>query len=141
MADPDRCPACDRELVRVSVPDEVRGHAPDPATVVGSCPRCLRTVALGDAAADDSAADEPPTGPEPPDAIPPGDGGAALLLAIGYLDSVALNRPAIQALVEHAEAAGTDAFLTLDRLAADESVDAHADLGRRRRQLESMLDG
>jgi hypothetical protein len=69
------------------------------------------------------------------------DGGAALLLAIGYLDSVALNRPDIQALVEHAEAAGTDAFLTLDRLAADESVDAHADLGRRRRQLESMLEG
>jgi hypothetical protein len=136
MTDPDRCPACDRELVRVSVPDEVRGHAPEPATVVGSCPRCLRTVALGDA-----AADEPPTGPEPPDAIPPGDGGAALLLAIGYLDSVALNRPDIQALVEHAEAAGTDAFLTLDRLAADESVDAHADLGRRRRQLESMLEG
>lgn len=136
MTDPDRCPACDRELIRVSVPDAVRGHAPETATVVGSCPRCLRTVVPGDA-----AADEPPTGPEPPDAIPPGDGGAALLLAIGYLDSVALNRPAIQALVEHAEAAGTDAFLTLDRLAADESVDAHADLGRRRRQLESMLEG
>ena len=138
MANPDRCPACDRELVRVSVPEEVREHAPETATVVGSCPRCLRTVALDGSV--DAGGDDPLTGPAPPDAIPPGDGGTALLLAVGLLDSVALNRPAIQALVEHAEAAGADAFLTLDRLAADESVDAHTDLGRRRRQLESMLE-
>jgi hypothetical protein len=136
MTDPDRCPACDRELVRVSVPAAVREYAPETAAVVGSCPRCLRTVALEGAA---DAADGPLAGPDPPDAIPPGDGGAALLLAIGYLDSVALNRPAIQALVEHAERAGADVFLTLDRLAADESVEAHVDLARRRRQLESML--
>jgi hypothetical protein len=137
MTDPDRCPACDRELVRVSVPEEVREYAPEEAAVVGSCPHCLRTVALDDP--DESAAEDPLSGPDPPDAIPPGDGGAALLLAIGYLDSVALNRPAIQALVEHAERAGADVFLTLDRLAADESVEAHVDLARRRRQLESML--
>lgn len=144
MTDPDRCPACDRELVRVPVPDEIREQAPEAAAVVGSCPRCLRTVAVDDAAdsvADDSlAGTKPPADPEPPDAIPPGEGGAALLLAIGYLDSVALNRPAIQALVEYAEAAGTDVFLALDRLAADESVGAHVDLARRRRQLESMLE-
>jgi len=138
MADPDRCPACDHELVRVSVPADIREYAPEAAAVVGSCPRCLRVVPL-DAPAD-SVADDSPAGPEPPDAIPPGEGGTALLLAIGCLDSVALNRPAIQALVEHAERAGVDAFLALDRLAADESVDAHVDLTRRRRQLESMLD-
>jgi hypothetical protein len=144
MTDPDRCPACDRELVRIEVPDDVRAYAPESAAVVGSCPRCLRTVAVDDAA--DSVADgsltgtKPSADPEPPDAIPPGDGGTALLLAVGYLDSVALNRPAIQALVEYAEAAGTDVFLALDRLAADESVVAHVDLARRRRQLESMLE-
>ena len=137
MTDPDRCPACDHELVRVSVPDDIREYAPEAAAVVGSCPRCLRTVALDDPGA---AADGPLSGPEPPDAIPPGEGGAALLLAVGYLDSVALNRPAIQALVEYAERAGADAFLTLDRLAADESVDAHVNLARRRQQLESMLE-
>jgi hypothetical protein len=138
VTDSDRCPACDRELVRIDVPEEIREHAPEAAAVVGSCPRCLRTVALRDT--DEAAADGPISGPDPPDAIPPGEGGAALLLAIGYLDSVALNRPAIGALVEYAEAAGADVFLTLDRLAADESVEAHADLTRRRRQLESMLE-
>jgi hypothetical protein len=137
MADPARCPECDRELIRIAVPDEIRECAPEAAAVVGSCPRCLRTLALD---GEIEAADEPLSGPAPPAAIPPGEGGAALLLAIGYLDSVALNRPAIQALVEHAERAGADAFLALDRLAADASVDAHVDLARRRRQLESMLE-
>lgn len=139
MADPDCCPECDRELVRVSVPADIRAYAPEETALVGSCPRCLRTVALDGPV--DVGGDDQLTGPAPPDAVPPGDGGAALLLAIGYLDSVALNRPAIQALVERAEHAGTDVFLALDRLAADESVDAHADLGRRRQQLESMLEG
>ena len=137
MTRSDRCPACDRVLTRVSVPSDRREFAPE-AAVVGSCPRCLRTVALADSA--DAVADDSPTGPEPPDAIPPGEGGAALLLAIGYLDSVALNRAAIEAFVDHAEQAGVDVFLTLDRLAADEAVDAHADLARRRRQLETMLE-
>ncbi|MBB6647116.1 DUF6276 family protein [Halobellus ruber] len=138
MTNPNRCPECDREPVRIAVPAAVREHTPDGAAVVGSCPRCLRTVALDGPT--DADADGPLSGPAPPEAIPPGEGGAALLLAIGHLDSVALNRPAIGALVDHAERAGADVFLTLDRLAADESVDAFVDLGRRRRQLESMLD-
>ena len=139
MSDPDRCPACDRELTRIVVPDAVRAHAPGDAAVVGSCPRCLRTIPLDESAGSDSA-NAPISGPAPPAAIPPGESGAALLLAIGYLDSVALNRPTIGALVDHAEASGADVFLALDRLAADESVDAHVDLARRRRQLESMLE-
>jgi len=137
MADSDRCPTCDGDLIRVSVPEDIREYAPERAAVVGSCTRCLRTVALEEST---DAVDGPLAGPEPPDAIPPGEGGSALLLAIGHLDSVALNRPAIQGLVEHAERAGADVFLTLDRLAADESVEPHVDLARRRRQLESMLD-
>jgi hypothetical protein len=146
MSDPDRCPSCDRSLTRVSVPSAIREHAPEAAAVVGSCPRCLRTVVLSASDADDTAdghpaADASPlTGADPPASIPPGEGGAALLLAFGALDSVALNRPAIEALLDHAERCGADAFLALDRLAADESVDAHADLARRRRQLETMVE-
>jgi hypothetical protein len=137
MSQPARCPECDRELTRIAVPAAVREHAPDGAAVVGSCPRCLRTVALDGTT--DADADGPLSGPAPPEAIPPGEGGAALLLAIGSLDSVALNRAAIGAFVDHAERAGADVFLALDRLAADESVDAFVDLDRRRQQLESML--
>ena len=136
MTDPDRCQSCDRTLTRVSVPSALREFTPEGAAVVGSCPQCLRTAALSDREPEG----DPTTRDDPPDAIPPGEGGAALLLAIGCLDSVALNRTEIEAFVDHAERAGADAFLALDRLDADESVDAHADLARRRRQLETMLE-
>ncbi|MFD1685510.1 DUF6276 family protein [Halobellus litoreus] len=132
---PTHCDVCDRPLVRVAVPSVLREYAPENAAVVGSCPRCLRTYPL----ASDESSDFDGEAALPA-AVPDGEGSAALLLALGLLDSLATNRAAIQALVEHAEASGADVFLTLDRLAADESVEAHADLGRRRRQLVSLLD-
>jgi hypothetical protein len=141
MAESDCCPACGRALTHISVPPALREFAPERAAVVGSCPRCLRTVALSDDNAEDNGnGSDPITGPEPPDAVPRGEGGAALLLILGSLDSVALNRAAIEAFVDHAEQAGTDVFLALNRLADADGVDAHADLGRRRRQLETMLE-
>lgn len=140
MVDSDRCPACGRRLTHISVPPALREFAPEQAGVVGSCPRCLRMVGLSDDDPEDgSDSDDPITGSAPPDAIPPGEGGAALLLLLGSLDSVALNRAAIEAFVGHAEQAGADVFLALDRLADDDGVNAHADLARRRRQLETML--
>ncbi|MFA1609391.1 DUF6276 family protein [Halobellus rubicundus] len=143
-----RCPDCDRTLVSVEVPPALREFAPEDAAVVGSCPRCLRTVALGDADVDADADVNADTDPAPeihhdaadlPDAIPDGDGSVAVVLLLGLLDALATNRAAIQALVDHAERGGADVFLTLDRLAADSDVDPHADLGRRRQQLESLL--
>ncbi|MFC6873581.1 DUF6276 family protein [Halobellus marinus] len=136
---PEDCPECERPLARIEVPADLREFAPDGAPVVGCCPRCLRTFPA-DAKTDTDADDDSGDSADLPPAIPDGDGGVALLLALGRLDSLATNRPAIQSLVEAAEAAGVDVFLALDRLAADESVDAHADLGRRRRQLESLLE-
>lgn len=131
---PTHCDACDRSLVRVAVPSDLREYAPEEAATVGSCPRCLRTYPLADA--DNSGSDG---GAALPAALPDGEAGVALLLALGLLDSLATNRAAIQSLVEYAEASGADVFLTLDRLAADGSVEAHVDLERRRRQLESLL--
>ncbi|MFD1598002.1 DUF6276 family protein [Halobellus rarus] len=132
---PTHCEHCDRSLVLVDVPSDLREYAPENAGTVGSCPRCLRTYPVSDGdGADSGRADDLPA------AIPDGEGGVALLLALGLLDSLATNRAAIQSLIEHAEAAGADVFLTLDRLAADESVEAHVDLERRRRQLESLLE-
>ena len=136
---PVDCPDCERPLVRVDVPTDLREFAPDGAPVVGCCPRCLRTFAVDDRE-DSGAGGERRADSALPSAIPDGDGGVALLLALGRLDSLATNRPAIQSLVESAEASGVDVFLALDRLAADESVAAHADLTRRRRQLESLLE-
>ena len=132
---PTQCDACGRPLVRVAVPSALQEYAPENAATVGSCPRCLRTYPVSDDdVADSEGADDLPT------PIPDGEGGVALLLALGLLDSLATNRAAIQSLIERAEAAGADVFLTLDRLAADVSVEAHVDLERRRRQLESLLE-
>jgi hypothetical protein len=132
---PTHCDACDRSLVRVDVLPDLREYAPGNVATVGSCPGCLRIYPVSDDdVADLEGRDDLPT------PIPDGGGGDALLLALGLLDSLATNRAAIQSLVERAEASGADVFLTLDRLAADESVEAHADLERRRRQLESLLD-
>jgi len=140
-----RCPDCDRPLVPVEVPPTLREFAPDGASHVGLCPRCLRTVPLDDSgaapgSADTAAAVDADADADRPDSIPEGDGGVAIVLLLGLLDSLATNRTEIEALVDHAERGGADVFLALDRLAADESVDARVDLGRRRRQLESLLD-
>lgn len=128
------CPDCDVPLVRVDIPVDIREYAPENAATVGSCPRCLRTVAVDDDASELASATTRPA------AIPDGDGGAALVLLLGQLDSLALNRAAIQSLLDYAESSGTDVFLAIDRLAADDAVDAYVDLARRRQQLESMLD-
>lgn len=130
-----RCPDCDRALAPVEVPPDLQPFAPDEAAVVGSCPRCLRTLSLDDV---DSASGGDDA--ELPESIPDGEGGAAVVLLLGHLDSLATNRQAIESLVDHAERSGTDVFLTVDRLADEESVAAHVDLARRRRQLESLLD-
>lgn len=70
--------------------------------------------------------------------FPSGEGGVAVAIAVGLLDSLTLNRPAIEACVEHAEANGADVFLTLDRL-ADTDVNPTFDPSRRRAQLENLL--
>ncbi|RLM56435.1 hypothetical protein DVK02_07950 [Halobellus sp. Atlit-31R] len=136
---PTHCPHCERPFVRIAVPPDLREYAPETDALVDCCPHCLRTYPVGAAV----EADPDPEGSDAaalPAAIPDGDGGVALVLALGLLDSLATNRAAIQALVEHAEQAGTDVFLALRRLADDESVDAHVDIERRRRQLESLLE-
>ncbi|SDY38231.1 DUF6276 family protein [Halobellus clavatus] len=130
------CQHCDRPLVPLDVPPPLREFAPGASAVVGSCPRCLRTSAVAAETADAVESDDATL----PEAVPDGDGRVAVALVLGHLDSLATNRAAIEAFVEHAERGGADVFLTLDRLAADDAVDPHAELARRRRQLESLLD-
>jgi hypothetical protein len=70
--------------------------------------------------------------------FPTGEGGAALALALGWLGSLALAREAVRACLDHAERAGADVDLTLERLAAAGRIEAHFDVERRRRQLRSF---
>ena len=132
------CPRCDADLVAFDVPPALREHAP--AATAAICTRCLRTFAVGDgdgAVADSGA--EPAADPDfsaVDPAFPDGEAGAALALVCGLLESFALNRASIEALVEHAERSGADVFAFLERL---DARDAAFDLDRRRAALLDVL--
>ena len=133
------CPHCDAPVVAFAVPPDLREHAPDPLTAI--CTRCLRTFPAADASTDDESADEPRDDTDPDfsavnPAFPAGEAGVALALACGQLESLALNRASIEALVEHAERSGADAFAFFERL---DAADAAFDLERRRSALLDML--
>jgi hypothetical protein len=87
--------------------------------------------------------DAPPAGGTADDAddlLPEGEAGAAIVLAVGLLDSLALNRRAVVDLCEYAERAGGDPLLWLSRLAdAADPADRVLDLDRRTSQLEEFL--
>lgn len=132
------CPACDGDRVAFAVPPSLRPYAPDESAAATLCTTCLRVDAFqGDT--------EHATLPEAVewDPLPTGDAGVATALLLGLVDSLALRRTAVTALLEHAEEAGGDPFLTLDRLVgmADAGdINPHVDLARRTAQLQSLFD-
>ncbi|WP_338740947.1 DUF6276 family protein [Haloplanus salilacus] len=130
------CPACggDADVV-FTVPSALRSHAPGSGETAAICSSCLRTHAP---TTERSVSAEPPFASIHP-AFPTGEAGAALALALGLLDSLALRRADIDDCCSHAERAGADVLLTLDRLATAEGVDPHFDADRRRVQVAEML--
>ena len=127
------CPRCDAAVVAFAVPTAVRDHAPAAETAV--CTRCLRTFPAVEADADGAVESDPDLAAID-SAFPAGEGGIALALACGHLESLALNRASVEALVEHAERSGADAFAFFERL---DAPDAAFDLERRRSALLDML--
>lgn len=122
------CPACDGNLVAFGVPAALREHAPDDASTAAICVDCLRTFPVDDG---DAALDDPDFDAVHP-AVPDGEAGVALALVCGKLESLALNRAAIEELLAYAEAHGADIHLFFDRL---EAPDAAFDVARRRDEL------
>lgn len=125
------CAACGSPTVVFAVPPGLREHAPAAAERAAVCTRCL-TVTPTDAPVEGEFADVS-------DAFPDGEGAAAAALAVGRLDSLALHREDVAALVGAAEHAGVDVFLLLDRLGDDPSLEPAVDLDRRRTQVEQLL--
>jgi hypothetical protein len=132
------CPDCESPTV-VFAAGEYADTLPgdggyDEAAGVALCTRCLTlhpaTEQPGDAPDFQRVSSAFPTSPAA--AVP-------LALLVGLLGSLALYRAEITDLFGAAERAGTDPLLALDRLAADESVEAAVDLSGRRRQLEQLL--
>ena len=127
------CPHCDAETVAFAVPSALREHAPADAAAI--CTRCLRVVAADEAGVADEATADPDLA-RVDSAFPSGEGGIALALCCGKLESFATNRASIEALVRHAEGAGADVFAFLGRL---DAADAAFDLDRRRATLIDAL--
>jgi len=133
------CPDCGGDAIPFAVPPALREHAPaDEAAICADC-LAVYPVAEPDVPAEDVA---DATTPAETDfsalgaGCPDGRAGVAFALALGKLDSLALNRAAITELLEYAETAGADVFLALDRLTAP---DADIDLDRRAAQLRELL--
>ena len=127
------CPDCRAPTVAFAVPERFREHAPESSAHAALCPECLTL----------SAADGAPAEPRfdrISDAFPTGEAAVPLALAVGLLDSLALNRADIEALLEATIEAGTDPLLVLDRLHAQGGVDPAFDLDRRRHQLGQLFE-
>lgn len=123
------CDECGGPAVAYEVPESLREHVD--REYAATCTRCLT---LSDAE----------FGGEPDfsnvsDEFPEGEAGAAMALALGLLDSLALNRAAIEGLLEAVERGGADPLLVLDRLSSQGNVRLHFDASRRRHQLEQLL--
>ncbi|WP_336134941.1 DUF6276 family protein [Natronomonas amylolytica] len=127
------CPNCGAPMVSFAVPERFREHAPEESDHAALCPECL-TLSAAESAPPTPRFDRiTGTFPEDEAAVP-------LAIAIGLLDSLALHRRDIEALLEAVEEAGTDPLLIFDRLQAQGGVDPVFDLERRRVQVEQLLE-
>ena len=130
------CPNCGARVVVFEVPEQYRDHVPDSAPHAALCPECLTLTA-----AENESVAAAPRFDRLSSAFPSDPAAAVpLAIAIGLLDSLALNRRALQELVPAAEAAGADPLLLLDRLHVQGGVDPAFDIDRRRHQLEQLLE-
>lgn len=129
------CPNCGTEMFAFSVPPALREHLSDDSAAAATCPNCLHLAQAGDAPAESleftRISEALPEQTEP---------ATAMVLAVGLLSSLALNRDRVLALFERVERAGVDPLLVLDRLADDPSLDPETDLRRRKAQLLQFMD-
>lgn len=124
--------SCDVSPVAFAVPADLRECAPESADAAAICPRCLAVTPA-------DSGTEAPDFSRVNDAFPSGEAGVALALALGLLDSLALNRAEIETALDRAERTGADPLLAIDRLLDDPRVEPAIDLERRRTQVESLL--
>jgi len=127
------CPECGSEQVAFRVPLDLREYLPEDPESAAVCTVCLTLDLGGD------APNEDPDFAAISDSFPDDEPGVAMALAVGLLDSLALYRSEISALLERVEQGGTDPLLVVDRLGTDSELKPHFDVERRRTQAEQLL--
>ncbi|UPM43430.1 DUF6276 family protein [Halocatena salina] len=132
------CPDCDAPLVSFVVPSELREYAPTTMETLAICTRCLT---LHPPTASSTATEEASDFSRISNAFPTGEAAVPMALALGLLESLALNRSEIEHLIERVERAGADPLSFLGELDRQGSVDPEWDIDRRRHQLEQFLGG
>ena len=74
------------------------------------------------------------------ESFPSGTAGVRMALVVGMLSSLALNRSNIEALVEDLAEDGVDAMLVLEHLEGESALQPRVAIGRRRHQLEQLME-
>jgi len=115
--------------VTFAVAADLREYLPADAPAAALCVDCL-TLHPAEDGADD------PDFTRVGEAFPTGEAAVPMAMLLGLLDSLAVYREEVTALLERVERAGADPLLCIDRL-SDEN--RPVDLGRRRHQLEQLL--
>ncbi|WP_439027753.1 DUF6276 family protein [Haloarchaeobius sp. DT45] len=129
-----QCSECRSESVPFQVPAAVASYAPGGSDAVAICTSCLhlQPAESAPAGADFSRVSE---------AFPADETAAVeMALVVGLLSSLALNRTKIEDLLEQVEERGVDPMLVLEELEADTHLQPSVAIGRRRRQLEQLLE-
>lgn len=128
------CSNCGGETITFPVTADLSQYLPGEPPGASICRSCLAVDPV----------EEPPT--EVPDLTTLGDSfpsnpdaAVPMALLVGLLDSLAIHRQEITALLERVERAGTDPLLVVDRLNEAFGDDAFVDLGARRHQLAQLL--
>lgn len=129
------CLECGGDQVAFRVPPDLRESLPETAEAVAICTRCLALDPVDDGSVPEGIPDFSAVS----DAFPDGDAGVAMALAVGLLDSLALYRSEVEALLARVEREGADPLLVLDRLAGDPDLAPGFDPDRRRTQVEQLL--
>ena len=128
------CSNCGSETLAFPVGEDLRQYLPEGTVGASLCRTCLTMDPVDDPPGevpDFTVLDD--GFPSNPDAAVP------MALLIGLLESLAINREEITALLERVERAGTDPLLVVDRLDDAFGGDAFVDLGARRHQLAQLL--
>lgn len=128
------CPECGAETLAFPVSEGLRDLLPDDRPGAAICTRCLHVTP------EDAPPADLPDFTAISDAFPRDrEAAAALALVLALVDSLALYRRELDALLSEVEAAGSDPLLALDRLAGDPDLEPAVDLRRRSRQLEQLV--